>query len=94
MNSSDESDSDDIEYYKLMNRALKNQINQLEQTLANQNQDSLIKKNHKRFEYINQNCYKKRILNLLTSQRELIPILLNILRRVDDLARENNDSQL
>ena len=57
MNSSDESDSDDIEYYKLMNRALKNQINQLEQTLANQNQDSLIKKNQKRFEYINQNCY-------------------------------------
>jgi len=44
MNSSDESDSDDIEYYKLMNRALKNQINQLERTLANQNQDSLIKK--------------------------------------------------
>ena len=58
MNSSDESDSDDIEYYKLMNRALKNQINQLERTLANQNQDSLIKKkNQKRFEYINQNCY-------------------------------------
>ena len=47
MDSSDESDQNDrltLEMYKLMNSALKTQIQHLENTLNVQNQDCLIKK--------------------------------------------------
>lgn len=57
MDSSDETDANDqltIEMYRLMNNALKAQIQHLEQTLAIQDQDCLIKK-LKILEKINQN---------------------------------------